>query len=358
MRHHDKKKADINHIVAKIIQLNSSQSNLKFTERGKISDNHAADCLKSIVISNAQLAIVFQELNRRNIDIYLNTISFIGFDFIELPKNINQVLNNVKYCMFINCPNLSSVGSAVIQLPSLEVLICRKCPSLKSISSLKSLSSNSSLCNLAFKECGLEVTSDNEWQKGFHAIGRTKSNTFVLTITNCPRLKSLPASLKYLTKSEYVQIVLDSNTELNQLPSTIGDLKSLKMLRVHHCPMLQVLPWTLRRVTNCAISLKGNENLINDICSKQMIGSNHSSGYAFKIKSNDSIRYFRYHERRFFFGILKLAIYLIRWRKQVINRLYQPGGSGFLKLKSNFELLAIQRSNLEIPIQYVTESST
>ena len=331
-------------IVTKVMNLSASHSKIKFIGQATTSDNNL-----DIICSSTVLFDVFQELIRKEIQSEIWYVTFGGFDFEELPQNIGQVLIELKYCIFIDCPNVSSLGTTVCQFPLLQVLVCRCCPSLTSFSSLEVLPRNSLLCNVAFKDCGLQVTSDDGWDKGLQALGRTTASMCILTIQNCPYLKVLPSSIINLSKKSCTQIVLVSNSALKRLPLELGDLRNLKTLRIHHCPQIQELPWTMSRIPECSISVNDNPVLIENLAEFVIINdgqkmANCASRSSFRIKVSEIEAYFKDRRRRFIMGIIKLKIYLHRGRKRAIERLYRPGGAVFHRSKINFETMAMKTS--------------
>jgi hypothetical protein len=340
-------------IADKVMDANERNGRIKF-----IGGKGISDCDDEIIFSiahsthssSAVLFDVFQELIVRDFQAEkLWYTTFVGFDFEELPANIAQVLVQVKYCIFIECSNLSSLGTAVSTLSQLQVLICRFCPSLTSLSSLKTLPCTSPLNNVGLKYCGLQVTPDDGWEDGLRALGRSNAKKCILTIQNCSQLKVLPPSIKNLSKKSCTQIVLVSNPALNRLPLELGDIRGLQKLRISECCQLQHLPWTMSRIPECSITVNDNPILYRKLFLERNEANNRTSSSPevnlSTIKVLDISAYFQSRRGRFLIGLIKLKIYLSRRRKESIHTLYKPGGVIFERSKLSFETMAMRIQN-------------
>ena len=295
---------------------------------------------------------IFEELQDRG---YVGTralryvnIQFIDFDFTELPSNLGRVLPHVKHCYFIRCPKLSSLATTVEQFLGIQLLICRGCSCLTSLSSLEALPLNSSLYNLAFKNCGLRVTADDDWESGLRAIGtRPGDNRCILTIQNCDQLTILPPSIIQLKRLRRASIILVSNTKLRRLPSELGDIQNLELMQCNDCPQVKLLPWTLSRIPNCSISVNNNADLLDgfrqsgiEVYTNVNANANAHDEPYFKGRVRELEPYFKDRRRRFTVGIIKLKIHLHRAGRKAVDRLYRPGGAGFKRSREHFEMMA------------------
>ena len=274
---------------------------------------------------------------------------FTDWDLKEIPPNLGRVMTHINQCTFVNCRNLSSLSSVVAQFPNICVLVCRQCPSLTSLSSFQSIPLNSSLYNIAFKECGLQVTEYDDWGEGFRGLARTNSDKCIMTIQNCPDLTCLPSSIEAL-KDKELTMNFRSNRGLWRLPLELGNIKKITGLSIIQCPQLQELPWSLSRLPDCSLFIAGSESLLGGI-SMIMMGSassrnsnSSSSSSNMDLTKNGvfgSIRdhrvYFVHQMQRCFIRVVYLKLFFRRWIKDVMERMYEPGGRGYHQSKQRFE---------------------
>ena len=274
-------------------------------------------------------------------DLYLRDalyLSFIDCDFTHLPSNLGRILTDVQHCTFTNCPNLSSLESTVAQFTNLTVLVCRNCPSMTSLSSLKTIHIRSTLYNIAFKNCGIRVTPDDDWKEGLLALGRTEFQMCILTIQECHNLTCLPPSIQYLSEKE-LTINLLSNDSLWQLPPVLGQMCRLGDISIRKCPRIKNIPWSIGRLPLCSLSFVSCPGLFKEF---------YKAGIPVKsdkILVSDNVHdfqlYFQAQRRRFFFQIVLLKIMLRRAAKRAIDRLYRPGGVAYERSKDRFEMMAL-----------------
>eukprot|EP00979_Chaetoceros_neogracilis_P011189 scaffold2719_cov266-Chaetoceros_neogracile.AAC.12 len=276
-------------------------------------------------------------------DLYLRNalyLSFIDCDFTHLPSNLGRILADVQHCTFTNCPHLSSLESTVSQFTNLTVLVCRNCPSITSLSSLRSIHASSTLYNIAFKNCGIRVTPDDDWKEGLVALGRTEFQMCILTIQECHNLTCLPPTIRHLHKKQ-LTINLLSNDSLWQLPPMLlGEMFRLGNISLRKCPRIKNIPWSIGRLPLCSLSFVSCPDLFQEF---------YKAGVAVKsdkilVSGNvhDFKLYFQAQRRRFFFQIVLLKIMLRRAGKRAIDRLYRPGGAGYERSKERFELMTLE----------------
>lgn len=263
-------------------------------------------------------------------------LSFIDCGFTQLPANLGQVLIRVQHCTFTNCPNLSSLESTVSQFPNLTVLVCRNCPSMTSLSSLKSIHVSSTLYNIAFKNCGVRITPDDDWSEGLKALGETNFQMCILTIQDCHDLTCLPSSVRYLAKKE-LTINLLSNDSLWKLPPVLGRMFKIGDISLRKCPQIKNIPWSIARLPLCSLSFVSCPKLLQEF-SKAGIPVK-SDKILVSENVHDFEVYFQSQRRRFFFQIVLLKIMLRRAGQRAIGRLYRPGGEGYERSRKRFEIM-------------------
>ena len=318
-------------------------------------------------------------------------IHFVDYTFNELPPIIGQVFTQITQCSFYKCHHLKSFRSTLLQFPSLVTLAARDCPSLTSLSSLSHIPINMALQAIRINNCGLRVSSQNDWEEGMVALGGSRSFGLVLHITSCRYLKRLPRSIIFL-KSVLSCLRLEDNLELDYLPEALGGLKALVEFQLIHCPKVYRLPGTMMQLRgDCKVSITGNERLVlkimnsremaiarmvcecncgNDIdirrgsvgvrsnttCStststntkkchdcnvqvhrKTMEAS--SSYYSQKVGKMKA--YYRQARIRQFKATVDLSVLLRRARFRAIHRIYRPGGVGFYRCRDNFRMMSM-----------------
>jgi hypothetical protein len=263
-------------------------------------------------------------------------LSFIDCGFTQLPANLGQVLIRVQHCTFTNCPNLSSLESTVSQFPNLTVLVCRNCPSMTSLSSLKSIHVSSTLYNIAFKNCGVRITPDDDWSEGLKALGETNFQMCILTIQDCHDLTCLPSSVRYLAKKE-LTINLLSNDSLWKLPLVLGEMLKIGDISLRKCSQIKNIPWSIARLPLCSLSFVSCPKLLQEF-SKAGIPVK-SDKILVSENVHDFEVYFQSQRRRFFFQIVLLKIMLRRAGQRAIGRLYRPGGEGYERSRKRFEIM-------------------
>lgn len=265
-------------------------------------------------------------------------LSFSDWDLEEIPPNLGRIMSRVNQCTFINCQNLSSLASIVAQFPNICVLVCRNCPSLTSLSSLKSIPIDSSLYNIAFKDCGLKVTAYDDWEEGLIALGRTRSDMCIMTFQHCPHLTCLPSSIRHL-KHKDLTVNFRSNGKLCKLPSELGDIQKIVGLSFIACPRLKELPWSLSRLPDCSLFVSDCGALVGGLLSARTtiaLGKVELSNGLF-CSIRDHPLYFVHRLKCLFVRIVFLKVFIRRWAKVVIDRMYRPEGKGYHQSKKRFE---------------------
>lgn len=278
-------------------------------------------------------------LSRLNDALYL---SFSDWDLNEIPRNLGRVMPRVNQCTFINCHNLSSLASVVEQFPNICVLVCRNCPCLTSLSSLKSIPMNSCLYNIAFKDCGLRVTANDDWNEGMSALGRTLVDHFILTFQHCPDLTCLPSSIHYL-KNKELTVNFRSNGKLCKLPLELGEIRKITGLSIISCPRLHELPWSLSRLADCSLFVSDCALLLGGLSrialgdNNRGEGNNGGNNNGIFCSIRDHQLYFVDRLKCHFVRIVFLKVFIRRWVKDVMDRMYRPEGKGYHQSKERFE---------------------
>jgi hypothetical protein len=290
-------------------------------------------------------------------------VTFHDFHFTELPANLGRVLENVVgTCTFTNCPNLSSLRAIVEQFPNLSCIKCIECPSLTSLSSLAAIPPHVPLKSLSFDRCGLRVTPDDSWDEAMRMISRTKRaryghgrhrslilRQFHIEFIACPSLETLPPCIGHLNKkdADIISIRLHNNLKMSSISCDIGKLTNLRKLEITECPNIQKLPWSICRVNKkCEILM---DHSMSDLRKNlQDAGAEVTEAfddYDYECSVSDLEPYFCIQRRKFYYGILKLAVLVNRARTRAIDRLYKPGGIGFEKSRVNFETMMSEHFN-------------
>jgi hypothetical protein len=286
-------------------------------------------------------------------------LHFVGYSFPHLPDNIGHVFTNVKLCSFMSCGKLASLSTTVRQFPSLSSLSVIDCPALASLSSLSAVPEDINLQALRFNNCkNLRVTELDDWGDAMRALGKTSSAVLVLNITSCQNLRCIPPSISHL-KNILSCLRLESNDNLSILPQELGELKSLAEFQLINCPCITSLPPSMCRLDDyCNVSITNNNNLIHKIFvdSKEEDEDGGRNGYdmdelsCYRLQTAESKacmfyysrkiilmdRYFKRCRMRNLRGVVRLSTLFRRARYRAVDRIYRPGGEGFIRCRKRF----------------------
>ncbi len=177
----------------------------------------------------------------------ISEICFSHYSFYEFPPDMmdrrgdigngGDIFPNVRFCCEIDqCTNLTSLRTIIAQFPNIVLLKVQRCPMLKSIESLSGGCPNLEL--LSIQDCGLvckpeELENNNSkcsWDSAFEALSRNRGQ-FELILRDCKALNTIPPSIQLL-RNKLMVLSLDDLPNLKYLPSEIGALASLSLLRV------------------------------------------------------------------------------------------------------------------------------
>lgn len=282
-------------------------------------------------------------------------IHFVDYEFEQVPPNIGPLFPHVTQCSFYKCHQFTSFCSTLEQFPSLTTLAARDCPALTSLDSLSCISPTMSLQAIRINNCGLVVSSNQDWDDAMQSLGRTPSSGLVLNITSCQSLRRLPSTVRHL-RNVLSCLRLETNYNLNYLPDSLGELSSMVEFQLINCPSIHALPPSMQRLkADCKVSITGNTRLIQRISDDSHL--THSSsrevsvdyGYGVGTSSRWALSYFSqkiskmkpyYHQNqmRQFRATVELSVLLHRARFRAIHRIYRPGGAGFQRCRDSFQM--------------------
>jgi len=251
----------------------------------------------------------------------VNSLVFDGYSFDSLPRAIVGTLYpNVTTIYIKNNKSLRNIESILEQFDRLTWLECTNCPLFGDLSPL--VDSFHRLNGLVICDCGLNKVeeplfaspclqrlehldfSGNKFPSLPESIGAlTGLQTMVLT--RCPNLRRLPDAVGNLSALDL--LALFENDTLSELPSTVGRLGDNCMIPCHFSPMLE----------KPSICFRGSVPVIRT--------------------------FFMLQRLRWLRGTVKLMILLRNARLRANDRLYRPGGSGFLACQSHF--IEMQQQN-------------
>jgi len=274
----------------------------------------------------------------------ISEICFSHYSFYEFPPDMmdrrgdigngGDIFPNVRFCCEIDqCTNLTSLRTIIAQFPNIVLLKVQRCPMLKSIESLSGGCPNLEL--LSIQDCGLvckpeELENNNSkcsWDSAFEALSRNRGQ-FELILRDCKALNTIPPSIQLL-RNKLMVLSLDDLPNLKYLPSEIGALASLSLLRVTNTGITSLPPEIGRLDPSCAVFIQG-EIVCPPKCYRGSIA-------AMK-------KYFTRRRMKVFKGFVLLSILFHRARSRAIERLFRPGGGGYKRCQDRFILMSRKRS--------------
>uniref|UniRef100_A0A2N9FZJ5 NB-ARC domain-containing protein n=1 Tax=Fagus sylvatica TaxID=28930 RepID=A0A2N9FZJ5_FAGSY len=163
-------------------------------------------------------------------------------DVESLPEKLLQNLASLEYLMIRECPRLKSLPRFMQHLTSLKKLDIWKC---KELDLFSEESDDGTQCVTTLQE--LNISVDHRLITLPKGIGNV-TPLQRLIIWFCPNLTSLPEGIGNLTSLKSLDIYHCPN--LTSLLEGIGNLTSLQILEISECPKLTLLPEGIGKLTS------------------------------------------------------------------------------------------------------------
>ena len=286
-------------------------------------------------------------------------ISILHYDTIKtLPtRAIANICPNVRCFRIESCKLLSNIQSLLIDFGNIWMLQLHDCPEITSLDFITNCPSNHMhISHLSIRSCGLvsaleqkKIYDDSErsskrqrredrtndplytqdiWTRAFSRLSQTTSNHVELSIAKCENMFSIPSSIRLLA-SKITLLHLTNLINLTHLTSEIGSLRQLEVFLLLDTA-IKHLPMEIGRLgINCLVQVSGKELISPPKCFR---GSMHALRNYFTRKRN-----------RIWRGFIRLSILLRYARNRAIERLYKPGGKGYIKCRDSFHLKASEQ---------------
>mmetsp|Transcript_1728 Transcript_1728/g.3692 ORF Transcript_1728/g.3692 Transcript_1728/m.3692 type:complete len:458 (-) Transcript_1728:90-1463(-) len=283
-------------------------------------------------------------------------IQFSWYQFAEFPREaLGRTYSNLQHVDVRQNASLTCIDSLISQLPHLTSLNLSDCPNIRTLAPLASALSivedgntddlnleefagnrfrhTLNLRHLWVRGCNLSFMSKEEWANVFDALAESSGPLERLTLSR-NSMSYLHGNIGKLKRLNYLFVEdnhagggTKNGTNISngfEIPDELGNLSSLRF--VSFCGNnVTSLPRTMGRLNdNCDVYLHRNLNLIYP---PQM--------YQRSVKT---MRRF-FHEERM--ALLRGAVMFMphckraRWRAN--ERLYRPGGWGYVVCKERFE---------------------
>ena len=258
----------------------------------------------------------------------IQRLYFASYSFHSLPDRvIGEAYANLNHVDIRDNDTLRDIGSIISQLTNLQSLNICDCSNLASILPIATVPAQTgrrlALKHLWIRGCNFTHTTLAEWDGIFKSLASSTGPVERLALSRnqmaylpCS-IATLSASLSYLFIEDMPGIVI---------PDIIGSLSSLRYLSLAGND-LHRLPSTIGRLgigSHVDINLHRNPNLSYPPAEYQ--------------KSVASMRQFFHSERmKMFCGFVRFYPHLRRARLRANDRLFRPGGSGFISCRARFE---------------------
>lgn len=287
-------------------------------------------------------------------------LSILHHDTIKaLPtRALANLCPNIRYFRIESCKLLSNIQSLFVDFGNVWMLQLHDCPQITSLDFITNCPLNHMhISHLSIRNCGLisaleqkKIYYDSErsskrqrredtthdpsyiqdiWTRAFRKLSQTTSNHIELSITKCENMFSIPSSIRLLA-SKITLLHLTNLTNLTHLTSEIGSLQQLEVFLLLDTA-IKHLPMEIGRLgMNCLVQVSGKELLSPPKC---FLGSMHALR-----------KYFTRKRCRIWRGFIRLSILLRQARDRAIERLYKPGGKGYIKCRDSFHAKASEQS--------------
>jgi Leucine-rich repeat (LRR) protein len=280
----------------------------------------------------------------------ITRMQFSWYQFDAVPREIlGRAYPNLCHLDIRQNASLTCIDSLVSQLPNLASLNLSDCPNLRTLAPIALDPEHgqgrrrlrSRLRHLWVRGCDLSGMTDSEWDGVFEALAASEGPLERLTLSRngmtClhPSVGKL-ASLVYLFVEDNCPAAGTTRTAITRkaaaaggfsVPDELGDLSSLRFLSLCGNGII-ALPRTIGRLADdCDLYLHRNPDL--------------SYPPAHEFPNGRGVvslrRYFLEERMALLRGAVHLVPHLRRARWRAVERLYRPGGLGFLVCKERFE---------------------
>lgn len=260
---------------------------------------------------------------------------FASYSFHSLPERVvGSAYSNLNHVDIRDNDTLQDIGSIISQLPNLQSLYICDCSNLTSILPIATVPIQTgrrlALKHLWIRGVNFSRTTTAEWEGIFKSLAMSTGPVERLALSR-NQMAYLPCSIASLSTALTYLFVEDMPGIA--LPDIIGSFSSLRYLSLAGND-LKRLPATIGRLgisSHADVNVHRNPNLTYPPAEYQ--------------KSIASMREFFHLERmKVFRGIVRLYPHLRRARLRANERLFRPGGSGFIECKARFERQASSQS--------------
>ncbi|GFH58786.1 hypothetical protein CTEN210_15262 [Chaetoceros tenuissimus] len=314
------------------------------------------DCLHSRIhdLEESSRILLLSRLRR------IMEISILHHDTMRtLPtRALANLCPNIRCFRIERCKVLSNIQSLFLEFGNIWMLQLHDCPQITSLDFITNCPLNHMhISHLSIRNCGLvsaleqkkidynsersskrqrreSKTNDPSytqdiWTRAFSVLSQTTSNHVELSITKCENMFSIPSSIRLLA-SKITLLHLTNLINLTHLTSEIGSMQQLEVFLLLDTA-IKHLPMEIGRLgINCLVQVSGKELISPPKC---FLGSMHALR-----------KYFTKKKFRIWRGFIRLSILLRYARNRAIERLYKPGGKGYIKCRESFESKASEHS--------------
>mmetsp|Transcript_35315 Transcript_35315/g.77363 ORF Transcript_35315/g.77363 Transcript_35315/m.77363 type:complete len:431 (+) Transcript_35315:321-1613(+) len=268
----------------------------------------------------------------------IQRIYFASYSFHSLPERVvGSAYSNLNHVDIRDNDTLQDIGSIVSQLPNLQSLYICDCSNLTSILPIATVPVQTrrrlALKHLWIRGVNFSRTTAEEWEGIFKSLAMSTGPVERLALSR-NQMAYLPCSIASLSTS-LAYLFIEDMPGIT-LPDVIGSFSSLRYLSLAGND-LKRLPATIGRLgisSPVDVHVHRNPNLTYPPAEYQ--------------ESIASMREFFHLERmKVFRGIVRLYPHLRRARLRANERLFEPGGTGFIECKARFERQASSQSEEE-----------
>ncbi|KAK1735103.1 hypothetical protein QTG54_014169 [Skeletonema marinoi] len=271
----------------------------------------------------------------------IHRIQFCWYQFPQFPT-LTDAYVNIQHVDIRQNASLTSIDSIITQLPNLTSFNLSDCPNVRTLAPLASvaLSENDAtngeydssrrhnslaLKHLWVRGCSLSNMTNEEWANVFEALAGSSGPLERLTLSR-NNISYLHGNIGKVTSLTY--LFLEDNSACGSngfvIPGEIGSLHNLRFASLCGNNIMKLPRQVAHLNPNCDVYLHRNPNLRYPPPQYQM--------------SIKMMRHFFHQERmKIFRGSVLLIPHLTRARWRALERLYQPGGSGYFGCKERFE---------------------
>jgi hypothetical protein len=331
------------------MQVHDMESAFEMIIEGQLTNprnNHGSDENADNAINNNVLAPVPAPAYMSNASLearnQITRIQFSWYQFREFPREaLGRTYANLQHLDIRQNASLTCIDSLIAQLPQLASLNLSDCVNLRTLAPLArardTLGGDDAiyrrplnLRHLWVRGCNLSFMTEDEWANVFDALAESSGPLERLTLSR--------NNMNYLhgnigkSKSLTYLFVEDNDTTSGatktddgfEIPNALGDLTSLRFISLCGNNVTS-LPRTMGRLhESCDVYLHRNPNLSYPPPAYQ--------------RSITAMRNFFHRERmKLLRGSILFMPHFKRARRRANERLYKPGGWGYMVCKERFE---------------------